>query len=176
MDYVIKFKFPHMMMDSFHFPPCTFSTNHWCSETQHTADPPPAPLLPESICRPECLSSSMLALALLFSFKSQFTLPYVFETSFIQLQSSLHVFVPWQTVSSLKSSLKLYRFWYLQVLAIQLLSEMKVILHGDWGYINSLLVPVFYNSFQDLTIYRDCLILYRYKCHPSSHSSMAIWR
>ena len=41
---------------SFHFPPCTFFTNHWCSETQHTADPPLAPLPPESTCRLECLS------------------------------------------------------------------------------------------------------------------------
>lgn len=130
---------------SFHFPPCTFFTNHWCSETQHTADPPPPHCLQKVSAECNAFPSSMVALVLLFPFKSQFTLHYVFETSFIQLQSSLQVFVPWQTVSSLKSSLKLYTSWYLQVLAIQLLSEMKVILHGEWGYINSLLVPVFYN-------------------------------
>ena len=151
MDCMIKFKFPHMMMDQ--HPSAIPSTFHLALSLQITdALRHSTPLIHPL---PHCLQkvsadwnafpSSLFALVLLFPFKSQFTLYYVFETSFIQLQSSLQVFVPWQTVSSLKSSLKLYTSWYLQVLAIQLLSEMKVILHGEWGYINSLLVPVFYN-------------------------------
>ena len=148
---MIKFKFPHMMMDQ--QPSAIPSTFHLALSLQiidvlrhSTLLIHPLPLCLQKVSADwNAFPSSMLALALLFPFKSQFTLHYVFEISFIQLRSSLQVFVPWQTVSSLKSSVKLYRFWYLQVLAIQLLSEMNVILCGDRGYINSLLVPIFYN-------------------------------